>query len=84
MRIIVNKELATEKNLTVGQVLQFIATKLAGKTEITDINIDVIPASQRHNHFKGEGDLVITEEMKTVLIESVNYALANPFTIPAK
>ncbi len=57
---------------------------ITGKTEITDINIDVIPASQRHSHFRGDGDLVITAEMKDVLIKSVNYALANPWTIPTK
>ncbi len=57
---------------------------LTGKTEIADINIDVIPAGQRHSNFRGEGDLVITEEMKDVLIKSVNYALANPWTIPTK
>ena len=55
---------------------------ITGKTEITDINIDVIPANQRHNHFKGDGDLVITEEMQDVLVKAVNYALANPLTIP--
>lgn len=57
---------------------------ITGKTEITEMNIDVIPASQRHNHFKNQGDLTITAEMKDVLIKSVNYALANPWTIPTK
>ena len=40
MRITVDKERATDKNLTVGQVLQFVATKLAGKTEITEATLD--------------------------------------------
>lgn len=57
---------------------------ITGKTEITEMNIDVIPASQRHNHFKDQGDLVITEEMQEVLVKAVNYALANPYTIPTK
>ena len=40
IRITVDKEKATDKNLTVGQVLQFVATKLAGKTEITQATMD--------------------------------------------
>ncbi len=40
IRITVDKELASDKNLTVGQVLQFVATKLAGKTEITQATLD--------------------------------------------
>ena len=37
--ITVDKERATDYNLTVGQVLQFVATKLAGKTEITEAEL---------------------------------------------
>ena len=40
IRITVDKERATDYNLTVGQVLQFVATKLAGKTEITEAALD--------------------------------------------
>ena len=40
IRIIVDKELAADNNLTVGQVLQFVATKLVGKTEITQATLD--------------------------------------------
>ena len=35
MRITVDREKATDHNLTTGQVLQIVATKLAGKTEIS-------------------------------------------------
>ena len=38
--ITVDKERATDYNLTVGQVLQFVATKLAGKTEITEAELN--------------------------------------------
>ena len=40
MRITVDKEKAIDKGLTVGQVIQFVATKLAGKTEITQATLD--------------------------------------------
>ena len=39
MRITVDKEKAIDKGLTVGQVIQFVATKLAGKTEITQATL---------------------------------------------
>ncbi|MCI5661651.1 MAG: efflux RND transporter permease subunit [Clostridia bacterium] len=40
MRITVDKEKAIDKGLTVGQVIQFVATKLAGKNEITQATLD--------------------------------------------
>ena len=40
MRITVDREKATDHNLTTGQVLQFVATKLAGKTEISEATLD--------------------------------------------
>ena len=40
IRITVDKELATDHNLTVGQVYQFIAKKLYGKMEITQASLD--------------------------------------------
>lgn len=55
---------------------------ITGQTEITEVNVDVIPAEMRHRRAKVLGDLEITEEMKQVIIESVNYALKNPWTVP--
>ena len=40
MRVTVDKEKAIDKGLTVGQVIQFLATKLAGKTKITQATLD--------------------------------------------
>ena len=40
LRITVDKELATDHNLTVGQVYQFIAKKIYGKMEITEATLD--------------------------------------------
>ena len=55
---------------------------ITGQTEITEVNVDVIPASLRHRRAQSLGDLEITEEMKQVIIQAVNYALANPWTLP--
>lgn len=57
---------------------------ITGKTEITEVNVDVVPANLRHRRAKVLGDLEITEEMKQVIIESVNYALQNPWTVPTQ
>ena len=50
---------------------------------IREINIDVIPAANRAT-FRQQalGDMVVTEEMKRVIIESVNYAMNNKFEVP--
>ena len=56
---------------------------ITGKTEITEVNVDVIPADMRHRRAKVLGDLEITDEMKQVIIQAVNYALANPWEVPA-
>ncbi len=40
LSVTVDKEKAIDKNLTVGQVLQFVATKIAGKTEISQATLD--------------------------------------------
>ena len=40
LSVTVDKGKAIDKNLTVGQVLQFVATKIAGKTEISQATLD--------------------------------------------
>ena len=40
LRITGDQELATDHNLTVGQVYQFIAKKIYGKMEITEATLD--------------------------------------------
>ncbi len=40
LSVTVDKEKSVDKNLTVGQVLQFVATKIAGKTEISQATLD--------------------------------------------
>ncbi len=53
---------------------------ITGQTEITAVRLDKIPAKLRHPSKQKQGDLDITEEMKNVIIQSVNFALKNnPF-----
>lgn len=54
---------------------------LTGKTEITDVNVDVIPDSMRCVQTQGQGDLEVTQEMKDVIVKSVNFALKNPWEV---
>lgn len=53
---------------------------LTGQKEITAVRLDKVPAALRHASTRGQGDLVLTEEMKNVIVKSVNFALSNnPF-----
>lgn len=56
--------------------------RLMGLEELTEVNVDVIPASERLSRFQQYGDLVITEEMKQQILDAVNWALENPYTVP--
>lgn len=51
---------------------------------VTEVGIDVIPASLRQKHTRNDGDLIVTEEMKQVIIAAANHALEDPWTVPAK
>lgn len=51
---------------------------------VTEINLEKIPASLRHKYFRAEGDLIITEEMKQVIIAAANHALEDPWTAPVR
>ena len=51
---------------------------------VTKINMDAIPTSLRLSRFRAEGDLVITEEMKQVIISAANKALQDPWTAPTR
>ena len=51
---------------------------------VSEINIDVIPSALRQKRFRAEGDLIITEEMKQVIIAAANHALEEPWTAPEK
>jgi hypothetical protein len=46
---------------------------------IDEVKLDKVPAAARFEHYRSEGDLVLTEEMKNVIKESANYALEHPW-----
>ena len=61
-------------------------SQLTGK-EITQINIDLIPAADRATYRQQAlGDLVVTDEMKDVIIRSANYVLneENRWSVPVQ
>ena len=50
---------------------------------VTEVGIDKIPASLRQKYTRNEGDLIITEEMKQVIIAAANHALEDPWAVYA-
>lgn len=58
-------------------------TQFTGKP-VTEINLDVIPQMMRNEHYRHLGDLVITEEMKQVILKTCQYTYENPWTVPGK
>ena len=49
---------------------------------LTQINIDRIPQMERNPKQKHLGDMVITEEMKDVILKTAQYTYENPWTVP--
>ena len=60
--------------------------KLMGLSSIDAVHVDEIPRNLHieQSQYPSIGDLSITQEMKDVLLECVNWALANPYEVPAK
>ena len=56
--------------------------KFMGLTELTEIHVDTVPAALRAPRFQKYGDLELTAQMKQHILDAVNYALKNPFTLP--
>lgn len=56
--------------------------QIYGLEEITEVNVDVIEAHLRQWRWISQGDVTLTQQMKDWIIESVNYALENPKTMP--
>jgi hypothetical protein len=52
--------------------------------KITEVNVDKVPTYLRFSRYQSEGDLIITDEMKQILMDAVNYSVDNPWTVPAK
>ena len=53
---------------------------LTGKTEITDVNVGSISKALCAQN-KSSG-FTVTDDMKQIIKDSVNYALANPYSVP--
>ena len=51
---------------------------------VTQINLDVIPTNKRQSPYQKYGDMTITQEMKDVILKTVDYTLNNPWAIPVK
>ncbi len=56
-------------------------TQITGQP-LEEVNIDLVEKSMRHRRAQAFGDMVVTEEMKQVIIASVNHALENRFDVP--
>ena len=60
---------------------------IMGIDQISEMNVDAVPANLKHKNSKypaadADGNYTITQQMKDDLIESVNWALANPLNLP--
>ena len=60
---------------------------IMGIDEIEEMNLDAVPANLKHKNSKfpaadADGNYTITQDMKENLIESVNWALKNPLSLP--
>jgi len=49
---------------------------------VTQINIDTIPQHLRHSQYQHLGDMQVTEEMKEIILKTVDYTLKNPWSVP--
>ena len=60
--------------------------QLMGLEEITEVNMDTIPTNLKHKNSKfpvlTNGVYPVTQDMKEDLMESVNWALKNPWNMP--
>ncbi len=52
--------------------------------KVTEIKIDTVPTSLRIARYMSQGDLIITDEMKQIILEAVNYAFDHPHEVPSK
>lgn len=51
---------------------------------VTQVNLDKIPVYLRHEKYQSQGDMEVTEEMKQTILKTVEYTLANPWSVPVK
>lgn len=51
---------------------------------VTQIHLDSVPAHLRHGAKRPFGDLQVTEEMKQMIIETVDYTAKDPWSVPTE
>jgi len=51
---------------------------------LSEVKIDVIPAELRQARFRHLGDLMVTDEMKEIILKSANHSLEEPWSVPTK
>ena len=51
---------------------------------VTEIGLDAIPQHLRHSTYQCFGDMQITEEMKSIILKTVEYTLNHPWAIPGQ
>ena len=51
---------------------------------VDEVRIDVVPQRLRSSRFKNAGDVIVTQEMKDIILEAVEYSFRNPFEVPTK
>ena len=49
---------------------------------VTQINLDIIPQKTRNPQYQHLGDLQVTQEMKDAILQTVDYTLKNPWSVP--
>ena len=49
---------------------------------VTEINLNTIPKSLRHVEYQHLGDMEVTEEMKQIIIDTVDYTMKNLWSVP--
>jgi len=57
--------------------------QMTGKP-LSEVKIDVIPAELRQARFRHLGDLMVTDEMKEIILKSANHSLEEPWSVPTK
>ena len=51
---------------------------------VTEIKLTTIPKHLRHRVYQSLGDMTVTEEMKDIILKTVDYTMKNPWAVPVK
>lgn len=50
--------------------------------KVEQINLSTIPVHLRHSKYQSLGEMQVTDEMKQIIVDTVDYTLNNPWAIP--